>query len=83
MRFYGIDEVDYEEAIAALRKQRDDNLILIETEHQMRIDSANKLAKFEEERLQQFFEVRLWGRLVIRMKSRKSNAKSPRKRPRR
>ena len=42
--------------IAALRKQRDDNLILIETEHQMRIDSANKLAKFEEERLQQFFE---------------------------
>ena len=58
MRFYGIDEVDYEEAVAALRKQHDDSLILIETEHQMRIDSANKLAKFEEERLQRFFEVR-------------------------
>lgn len=68
MRFYGIDEVDYEEAVAALRKQHDDSLILIETEHQMRIDSANKLAKFEEERLQRFFEVRRRDWLVTRMK---------------
>lgn len=51
-----IDEVNYEEAIEALKKQRDDSLLLIKTEHEMRIDSANKLAKFEEERLRKIYE---------------------------
>ena len=43
--------------MAALQKQRDDSLLLIKTEHQMRLDSANKLATFEEERLNEFYEV--------------------------
>ena len=47
-----------ESAIDILKKQRDDNL-LIKTEHQMRLDSATKLAKFEELRLEKFFEVSL------------------------
>lgn len=48
-----------ESAIDILKKQRDDNLLLIKTEHQMRLDSATKLAKVEELRLEKFFEVSL------------------------
>ena len=55
--FDNIDDADFTEALESLKKQRDDNLLLIKTEHQMRLESANKLAKFEEERLQTFFNV--------------------------
>ncbi|KAK8825668.1 hypothetical protein WA577_000839 [Blastocystis sp. JDR] len=51
-----IDEKELANAIEILKKQRDDNLLLIKTEHQMRLDSATKLAKYEEERLESFFD---------------------------
>ena len=51
------DEKELANAIEILKKQRDDNLLLIKTEHQMRLDSATKLAKYEEERLESFFDV--------------------------
>lgn len=41
----------------ALKKQRDDNLLIIKTEHQMRLDSASKLAAFEEKRVNEFYAV--------------------------
>ena len=57
VQYDNIDDSDFTEALESLKKQRDDNLLLIKTEHQMRLESANKLAKFEEERLQTFFNV--------------------------
>lgn len=51
------DEVDVTEAMEALKKQRDDNLLIIKTEHQMRLDSASKLAAFEEKRVNDFYAV--------------------------
>ena len=51
------EDLDVKSAMEALQKQRDDSLLLIKTEHQMRLDSANKLATFEEERLNEFYEV--------------------------
>ncbi|KAK8809393.1 hypothetical protein WA171_000977 [Blastocystis sp. BT1] len=51
-----MEDLDVKSAMEALQKQRDDSLLLIKTEHQMRLDSANKLATFEEERLNEFYE---------------------------
>ena len=47
----------------ALKKQRDDNLLIIKTEHQMRMDSASKLAAFEEKRVNDFYAVGCFARL--------------------
>lgn len=52
-----LEDLDVKSAMEALQKQRDDSLLLIKTEHQMRLDSANKLASFEEERLNEFYNV--------------------------
>lgn len=51
------EDLDVKSAMEALQKQRDDSLLLIKTEHQMRLDSANRLANFEESRLNEFYEV--------------------------
>lgn len=52
-----LDEHALKEAMDILKKQRDENLLLVKTEYQMRMESATKLAQFEEERLQKFYEV--------------------------
>lgn len=49
--------MDVTEAMEALKKQRDDNLLIIKTEHKMRLDSASKLAAFEEKRVNEFYAV--------------------------
>lgn len=41
----------------ALRRQRDENLLLIKTEHEMRLECADKLASFEEKCLNDLYEV--------------------------
>lgn len=43
--------------MSVLEKQKENNLLLINTELRMRLESANALAAFEEKRIQQFFTV--------------------------
>ena len=50
-------------ALEVLNKQKENGLLLIQTELRMRLESANNLALFEEKRINQFFEV--WKLLVI------------------
>ena len=50
-------------ALDVLNKQKENGLLLIQTELRMRLESANNLALFEEKRINQFFEV--WKLIVI------------------
>ena len=43
--------------MSVLEKQKENNLLLINTELRMRLESANALVAFEEKRIQQFFTV--------------------------
>ena len=54
---YTTDNSDYLEALKILEKQKDENLLFVKTNYQLSIDAANKMAKFEEERIQEFYDV--------------------------
>ena len=51
------DSADYRKALSTLEKQKENHLLLINTELRMRLESANTLAAFEEKRIDQFFNV--------------------------
>lgn len=48
---------DYLKAVDVLKKRKENGLLLIQTELNMRMENAKSLAVFEEQRIQQFYEV--------------------------
>ena len=57
---YITDNSDYLEALKILEKKREENLLFVKTNYQLSIDAANKMVKFEEERIQEFYDVSLF-----------------------
>lgn len=56
--FLQIEETeDYLKAVDILKKRKENGLLLIQTELNMRMENAKSLAMFEEQRVQQFYEV--------------------------
>lgn len=56
--FYGVEESeDYLQAVETLKHQRDNGLLLVQTELRLRLQNAKELALFEESRINQLFNV--------------------------
>lgn len=54
----GVEESEYYlQAIEESKKQQENGKLLVQTELRMRLDMVKRLAKFEEDRINQFFNV--------------------------